>query len=248
LRDDIGVRTFALALEADDMQHRVTWQEMGNVNDVIRSSVGGYPVLPNGETWPVCAEPHCQQAMALFLQVEFEPRFALSFASGSIASLFQCLYHDDPLDALDMLAPQRPYDRLPPRYWEHPKYRIFLASPGRQWQCARREPDLTYSRLLFQAESDLAPRSPEALNYANIKIGGVPFWTQRPRRWSCCCGARMAFLFSLPGDLPFPRAPGSAPQPNGRADSCFLFLGLSAYVFACTAQCDPRALLAILQN
>src|SRR5215469_15924691 len=109
--------THALATaEADDVHHRVTWQAVADADEVIRSSVGGSPVLPDGEVWPVCAEPHCHRPMALFFQIEIEARFALPFASGSILSVFQCLDHDDPLDAADMLVPQKPHDRLPANY------------------------------------------------------------------------------------------------------------------------------------
>ncbi|HLJ19510.1 MAG TPA: hypothetical protein VKU84_04895, partial [Stellaceae bacterium] len=84
--------------------------------------------------------------------------------------------------------------------------------------------------------------------YKNIKLGGVPFWIQKPKHWNCSCGSTMEFLCSVPGNLPFPRAEGSPRQPNGRPDCYFLFLGLSIYIFACRARCHPRAVVAVRQN
>lgn len=49
------------------MHQRVTWQPMTDPSEVIRASIGGYPVLPAGEAWPVCAEEQCNQRLALFL-------------------------------------------------------------------------------------------------------------------------------------------------------------------------------------
>jgi len=33
------------------MHHRVTWEPMTGPSDIIRSSIGGYPILPVGESW-----------------------------------------------------------------------------------------------------------------------------------------------------------------------------------------------------
>jgi hypothetical protein len=50
------------------MHHRVTREPMTDATEVIRSSVGGYPILPAGEAWPVCTEDECNQRLALFFQ------------------------------------------------------------------------------------------------------------------------------------------------------------------------------------
>ena len=229
------------------MHHRVTWEPMTDASAVIRSSVGGYPVLPTGEPWPVCTEDGCNQRLSLFLQVDVEDGFGLPFERGSTLGIFQCIRHDDPFEELDT-KPPKPNERLPDKYWEHANYAIFFTTPGVQQQLTEREPFLGYSRLIIHPEVEPAPRSVEALNYKNIKVGGVPFWIQKAKRWSCSCGSAMEFVCSVPGDLPFPRAEGSPRQPNGRADSYFLFLGLSTYVFACLARCHPRAVVAVRQN
>jgi hypothetical protein len=79
-----------------------------------------------------------------------------------------------------------------------------------------RDPFLEYSKLIFEAESEPAPRSVAALNYKHIKIGGSPFWVQKPKIWNCSCGADMDFVCSMPGNLQYPKAEGSPRQPNGR--------------------------------
>lgn len=230
------------------MHQRVTWQPMTDPSAVIRASIGGYPVLPPGEAWPVCAREQCNQRLTLFLQFDVEDRFGLPFERGSTLTIFQCIKHDDPFDQLNLISPTKPYARLPDSYWDHPKYAIFFTAPGEQQQLAEREPFLKYSRLVFNAEPEPNARSIEALNYKDIKIGGLPFWVQKPQRWSCSCGEKMEFLCSIPGDLQYPRVDGSPRQPNGRADSYFLFLGLSTYVFICRARCHPRAVVAVMQN
>jgi hypothetical protein len=75
---------------------------------------------------PVCAEDRCNQKLALFVQIELEDRFGLQFETGSILSIFQCIKHDDPFEALDTQFPKNPYNRLPDQYWNHPNYAIFF--------------------------------------------------------------------------------------------------------------------------
>lgn len=229
------------------MHQRVTWEPVTDPSDVIRSSIGGYPILPAGEAWPVCAEDGCGQRLALFFQFDVEESFGLPFESGSTLSVFQCLTHDDPFEELDKKSP-KPNELLPDKYWRHANYALFFAPPGQQHRLAEREPFLGYSRIIATSEVEPPAGSVEALNFESIKIGGVPFWIQNPTRWSCSCGSKMEFLCSIPGDLQFPRADGGPRQPNGRANSYFLFLGLSTYVFACRARCHPRAVVAVRQN
>src|SRR5262249_21724648 len=189
----------------------------------------------------------CGQRLALFFQFDVEDRFGLPFESGSTLSVFACIKHDDPFEELDTMDPE-PHDRLPDNYWNHLNYAIFFTAPGTQQQLPEREPLLEYSKLIARSESEPSARSVEALNYKDIKIGGRPFWIQKPKRWHCSCGSKMEFVCSVPGNLAFPRTEGSPRQPNGRADSYFLFLVLSTYFFACGARCHPRAVVAVRQN
>ena len=172
----------------------------------------------------------------------------LPFATGSTLSVFQCLKHDDPFEELDTRFPGKQDDCLPENYWSHQNYAVRFTAPDRQRQLEEREPFVDCSKLLLAREPEPDTRSLAAMNFRHIKIGGSPFWIQQPRVWRCSCGAEMQFLCSLPGDLQFPRTEDSPRQTSGRADSHFLFLGLFAYLFACKARCDPRAVVVVRQT
>ena len=230
------------------IRHRITWEPVADPDEIVRSSIGGYPILPAGESLPVCAEDGCGQNLALFFQIELDDRFRLPFESGSILSIFQCIKHDDPFEPLDTQFPKKPDNRLPDHYWDHSNYAIFFSTPGEQRQLTECDPFLNYSKLLVNSESEPPARSVEALNYKDIKIGGSPFWVQKAKLWNCSCGANMEFTCSMPTNLQYPRAADGPRQPNGRENSHFLFLGLSTYVFACRARCHPRAVVAVRQN
>jgi hypothetical protein len=213
---------------------------MANPDEVVRSSIGGYPVLPDGESWPVCTEDGCNHQMSLFFQTDL--------ADGATLGVFQCLNHDDPFETLDTLSPKKKNNRLPKDYWEHQNYAILLSAADAQQQLREREPSVGYSKLVFTQEPEPDPQSGEALNFESIKMGGSPFWVQAPRIWSCSCGSEMEFVCSMPENLLYPKAAGAPRQTNGRQDSYFLFLGLSTYIFACKARCNPRAVVAVRQN
>lgn len=214
------------------IHHRIKWEPVTDLSQIIRSSIGGYPILPTGESWPICAEDGCNQKLALFLQFDVDDSFGLPFERGSTLSIFQCTGHDDPFEALDTRSPKKPHNRLPDEYWDHSNYAIFIAAPGKQQQLTERDPSLTYSKLIFNSETE----------------PGSPFWVQNAKLWNCSCGANMEFICSMPSNLQYPRAADSPRQPNGRENSHFLFLGLSTYVFACRARCHPRAVVAVRQN
>jgi hypothetical protein len=105
----------------------VTWDPMTDPDEIIRSSIGGFPSLPVGEAWPVCTEGGCNKKLALFLQFDVHDSFRLPFETGSTLSVFQCIEHDDPFEALDTVSPKKAHDRLPDRYWDHSNYAIFFA-------------------------------------------------------------------------------------------------------------------------
>ena len=186
--------------------------------------------------------------MSLFLQFAMEDRFGLPLEAGSVLSVFQCIEHDDPFEELDTRSPKKRGDLLPDDYWKHSNYALLFAAPDRAQQLPEREAWVHYSRLVIEPEPEPPSKSVAALNYPHIKIGGSPFWVQKPKIWNCSCGAPMAFVCSLPENLQYPRVEGSPKQPNGRADTYFLFLGLFTYIFACQARCDPRGVVAVRQN
>src|SRR6516162_4317662 len=117
-------------------------------SETIRSSIGGYPVLPAGQNIPVCSEDACGKPMSLFLQLAMEDRFGLPFEAGSVLSVFQCIEHDDPFEELDTKSPKKPRDPLPADYWNHTNYALLFAAPERARQLAEREAWVHYSRLV----------------------------------------------------------------------------------------------------
>jgi predicted DNA-binding WGR domain protein len=87
--------------------HRVLWEPLGKDGPKLRSSVGGWPILPRGTSWPVCRENGCGKELALFFQIELTADMGLPFPAGSVLSVFQCSTHDDPFEPLDALAPTK---------------------------------------------------------------------------------------------------------------------------------------------
>ena len=232
----------------EKIHYHVAWEPVADPRQRLHSSLGGYPVLPANEEWPVCSQDGCGRRMSLFLQIAVADEMGLPFEAGSVLSVFQCLVHDDRFEELDAIAPTPGHDCLPPGYCRHANYAIFLATAGEQTQTGDREPDVRYSRLLLEPEPEPDPGSHAALNYRNIKVGGSPFWLRAPKLWRCSCGSDMRFFCSIPANLPFPREEGSANQTNGRRDSYFLFPGFSTCIFACAMRCKPRAVVAVRQN
>ena len=98
---------------AKHVHHRVTWEPVTPGSEIIRSSIGGYPALPAGQSVPVCSESGCGKPMSLFLQLAMEDRFGLPFEAGSVLSVFQCIEHDDPFEELDTKSPKKRGDLLP---------------------------------------------------------------------------------------------------------------------------------------
>ncbi|MGD0190020.1 MAG: hypothetical protein ABSD74_04690 [Rhizomicrobium sp.] len=233
---------------AKKMHHRARWEPMTELCSVIRSSIGGYPILPEGCAWPVCTEDGCNRRMSAFFQFEIGDGMGLPFERGSTLGVFQCLRHDDPFEDLDTRFPSSVDERLPANYWHRPNYAMLLSSPSSHHQSSDREPCVTYAKLVLEREREPAIRSHAALNFADIKIGGSPFWVHSPKLWRCSCGSEMDFVCSVPANLRFPKDEVCPCQTNGPHGSYHLFLGLSTYVFACRAHCDPRAVVAVRQN
>jgi len=80
-----------------------------------------------------------------------------------------------------------------------------------------------YSRLVIEPDPERPSKSVAALNYPHIKIGGSRFWVQKPKIWSCSCGAPMAFVCSLPENLQYraSRAAHSSHTVGPAPISCF---------------------------
>jgi hypothetical protein len=221
---------------------------MTDLRSVIRSSIGGYPILPESYAWPVCREDDCNRRMSAFFQFDIDDSMGFLLKRGSTLGVFQCLHHDDPFEDLDTRFPSSSDECLPENYWMRRNYAMFLSPAASQHQSREREPCVIYSRLVLEQEREPAIRSHAALNFAAIKIGGAPFWIHAPKLWRCSCGSEMDFVCSVPANLTFPKEESCPRQTNGPQGSYHLFLGLSTYFFACRAHCDPRAVVAVRQN
>jgi hypothetical protein len=117
--------------------------------DPSASSLGGYPILPGGQAWPVCVEDGCTQKMSLFFQFDIADSLGLTIPVGATLTVFQCLIHDDPFEPLDTLFPKKSHKPLPENYRDHQNYAIFLRAPGDQRQVAEQEPWVEHSRLHY---------------------------------------------------------------------------------------------------
>ena len=86
------------------MHHRVTWEPMTGPSDIIRSSTGGYPILPVGESWPVCAQEKCGQKLALFFQFEL---------AAGVAARHQAVSQAQPRGIFSRGEENRPHQLVP---------------------------------------------------------------------------------------------------------------------------------------
>lgn len=209
-----------------------------------RDSLGGAAVLPLDVAEPRC---ECGEAMALFFQFDVRKEFGLPFETGSHFSLFMCPKHND---APDSYASGQP---LPRGYWDERRmigggprfYAALLHRPGAREKVLSIDPYIEPRALRFAKTEE----RPDRAGIQAFKTGGQPSWAQKPETHRCSCGAEMRFLAQVPADMGFQKRSEAPPQPDSfSADDYCLFLGNETYVFACEAQCDPRAVHVVVQN
>jgi hypothetical protein len=230
-----------------------------------RDSIGGRPVLPAGFDWPAC---DCGERMVLFLQFDILQEFGLPFAQGSHLSVFMCPVHNDAPEMFD--APQ-----LPQGFWDRRRmidgqtrfYELLLHRPNSPETVHTPDSVLLPQHLRFTRQAEVPDSEDVSLQehsaYPGVslsvgeliggiqefKVGGQPSWAQTPEVHRCCCGAEMRFLCQVPDGYPFPKRPDAPAQPDSFSDDDYcLFLGNEVYLFACEAQCDPRAVHPVVQN
>ncbi|MEU6151077.1 hypothetical protein ABZ816_13845 [Actinosynnema sp. NPDC047251] len=231
-----------------------------------RDTVGGWAVLPAGESWPVC---FCGARMVLFFQLDV-PADVPAFG-GDHLLVFQCPVHTDPV------IPEGVDERLPERFWDRPP----IAEPGPFWRILLHrddtgptdepEPYLRAGRLdlvrgteeltIWRAEQKLTDgqvvdgqATDEAFaehgtGVRQFKVGGVPSWIQEPESYRCACGTELVHLCQVAENTGFARQPGQPEQTYAAdPDEYLLFLGNELYVLACPAHCHPAAAWPVLHN
>jgi hypothetical protein len=208
-----------------------------------RNSIGGYPWLPAGEEWPRCRR--CDRRLVLFLQFEIRADFRLPFLTGSQVLVFMCPEHND----IPALCAE---NRLPEEYWHRGggHFALYLARPGTGQATQEEEPHLRSFTLRFEPSAEeVEAVGSLRVGSQGLKIGGVPSWAQDAEWHTCCCGSEMGFVGQVPENFPFAKRAEAPEQPDSfsRDDYC-LFLGNEVYLFACTAQCHPQAVWAVVQN
>jgi hypothetical protein len=220
-----------------------------------RNSVGGFPILAQHQVHPRCKI--CDAQMALFLQFDLKPEFALSFLENSHFLAFMCPNHNDiPTVAQDFLNSAA---IIPDRYWEQEEghFTLILNPPNIEETIGGCDPFIQAKQLDFvKAEETIEDwGDPEAGislivgSEQGFKIGGTPSWFNYDCQANCSCGAKMQFIGQIPTDFGFTQIPNVPKQPDGFSSTeyCFL-LGNQVYMMACSKQCHEMAAIAICDN
>jgi hypothetical protein len=172
--------------------------------------------------------------MQLFVQFDIPPELSLPFQAGSHLNVLMCPVHNE-------IPSFNSWSSLPPEYWK-------AAEP--HWYAS-----LFVNSVDFRASANyLAPfelvlaDAPSSERF-RISVGGVPDWVQDPEEFICCCGAHMQFVAQISDGAEFPKLTDAPEQPDSSsANDHVLFLGNEVYIFACSAQCNPRAVWVTVQN
>lgn len=232
-----------------------------------RNSIGGPAFLPPGTSWPTCS---CGAEMVLFLQFDVEEQYGLPFPAGSHFTLFMCPVHNDAPEDFDAR-------RLPKQFWKKRAgltederfYELMLHPPGEYEAVEPAQAYLVHKELQATLRPEMVhlideevaqvnahPHYPgvslavaQAVGIDGLKVGGQPCWLQDPVVHLCCCGAEMRFLCQIPDEHEFAKLP-SAPEQDNRYPAGYynVFLGNAAYVFACEAGCDTRAVHVVVDT
>jgi hypothetical protein len=200
-----------------------------------RNTIGGWPLLAAGETWPAC---FCGKPMVFFFQVDL-PNFG-----GDHLLVFQCPEHDDVTTAPNPL-PERYWDEVTDEY-DGPYWR-FLLRPAGGTPAGEADPHVEPHRLaVHPAEEEV---SEHGRGRQGFKLGGVPSWAQYPEMYTCSCGTDMVFVCQVPENFGFDMWPMRDKDAHGTSDNqALLFLGNEVYIQACPARCHPEAAWPAIQN
>jgi hypothetical protein len=228
-----GSKTFARALTGDVIHFPKLGPPKKAGKDAPRATSGGRPILAEGQAWPVC--DNCGERLCLYLQFDVEPAFKLAFAPGSHLLIFHCKSCGRSLD-----FPEN--GRVPPE-WVSARfksfYRIMMNPPGVKEAVQRADPIMVEQHVSFAKDKEKAKTIPGGQAGVNeVKIGGLPRWTEHPQYPTCACGKPMGFVMQVPWD----KAVGWKRRDRPGAN----FAGAStSFVFFCSVQSSPHAGLII---
>jgi hypothetical protein len=188
--------------------------------------------------------------MVLFFQFDIDAAFELPFRPGSHLLVFMCPEHNE-IDCDLVYTGQEPRE-LPPNYWLHTRGHSLLVLNPPGIEEVTHEPDayLQPQELIFAKKQEtITAWDTMEVGASEFKVGGVPAWSQDPEGFVCACGAPMEFLCQVPDGFGFDKLADAPKQPDSfSAKQYCLFLGNDVYIFACAAQCHPRAVWIALQN
>lgn len=209
--------------------------EAGNVP---RSSIGGSAFLSEGMDIPNCR--NCGTGLFLFLQFDIGDEWDVAIEAGSHLVLFTCPRCNE-IPSFN----QYPTGQLPQEFWNATKGHFFAAlfPAGTATKQIAQQPLLITKELVFETDATQS----DLTQY--IRVGGEPYWLQDPEKFTCACGANMAFIGQIPEDLGFQKQDDAPEQPDSfSADEYCLFLGNEVYIFACSRECNPRSVWMTVQG
>ncbi|MEV6908378.1 hypothetical protein [Amycolatopsis sp. NPDC051071] len=235
----------------------------GTVERGARDTVGGWPILPVGESWPVC---FCGERMVLFFQLDI-PVDVVVFG-GEHLLVFQCPVHNDAVSVDDgsEVLPERFWDCPPRRYHDEGAFWRIMLHRDDTVPADDVDPYLQPRPLELRSATEritvwslgdaLLDERPVDDVFAargdgvnEFKVGGVPCWAQARESYICPCGTELVFVCQLPEDTGFDKHLDQ-PEQNFtfHGDQYGLFLGNMVYIFACPARCHPAAAWPVTQN
>ncbi|WP_039923902.1 hypothetical protein [Amycolatopsis decaplanina] len=228
-----------------------------------RDTVGGWPILPAGQPWPLC---FCGARMILFFQFDI-PEDIATFG-GDHLLVFHCPTHNDAVVA------QGASEQLPPGFWDTPP--PLYTAPGAFWRIMLHRDDTSPApdpdEYLRPRRLDLRPAAEHVtiwwpgdvlsdgqdldsaftdhgIGLREFKIGGVPSWIQGRESCTCPCGDNLVYVCQVPADTGFAKHHDRPEQLDTfRFGQYGLFLGNETYVLACPAHCHPAAAWPVNQN
>lgn len=236
-------------------------------SELPRNSIAGKPCLPPSIR-PECT---CGQRMVLFLQFTVREQFGLPFLAGSHFCCFMCPDHNGIPQEIggvltaDFWAETNNPNRSDFEFLRTPEwasYCLYLFRPDVELRAHEADGMIAPSPVEFvlrdevvrfreepgrgttPAESRDELRGWSAHDVETFtgveafKIGGHPTLIEYVPRRICCCGAPMVFVAQVPFPSRVFEPTAASDHPSLRNS---LFNDNLVHFFACSEQCDPRA-------